>query len=106
MYLKNTSEDTNITRRRDSLEQNFPIKLYASSEEATLFDSPSLSEINVRHGITENCIDVVQNHFGSNEITKDDLFYYVYGILHSPEYKEIFRTNQMEYLVDESPSCI
>ena len=27
------------------------------------------------------------------DISKDDLFYYIYGVLHSPEYRERFRNN-------------
>ena len=30
---------------------------------------------------------------GGAEITKDDLFWYVYGVLHSPEYRERFAAN-------------
>lgn len=31
--------------------------------------------------------------YGGNEISKEDIFYYVYGILHSPEYRKRFETN-------------
>ncbi len=29
-------------------------------------------------------------HYGTRKITKDDIFYYVYGILHTPSYREQF----------------
>ena len=29
-------------------------------------------------------------HYGTRKITKDDIFYYVYGILHAPSYREQF----------------
>ena len=35
---------------------------------------------------------------GGIEITKEDIFYYIYGILHSPEYRERFDTNLQKEL--------
>ena len=35
---------------------------------------------------------------GGIEITKEDIFYYIYGILHSPEYRERFGTNLQKEL--------
>ena len=31
-----------------------------------------------------------QAHYGDAAITEDDLFYYTYGVLHSPQYRETF----------------
>ena len=31
-----------------------------------------------------------REHYGAADISEDDLFYYVYGILHSPQYRETF----------------
>ncbi|MBE5775673.1 MAG: hypothetical protein E7337_17420, partial [Clostridiales bacterium] len=35
---------------------------------------------------------------GGVELTKEDIFYYIYGILHSPEYRERFGTNLQKEL--------
>ncbi|MDK9347694.1 DEAD/DEAH box helicase [Propionibacterium freudenreichii] len=39
--------------------------------------------------ITDNILDVYQAKFGPS-VTKDDIFFYVYGVLHSPQYRETF----------------
>ena len=31
-----------------------------------------------------------REHYGAADISEDDLFYYVYGVLHSPQYRETF----------------
>ena len=42
----------------------------------------------------DNISDAAQyafwTHYGTRKITKDDIFYYVYGILHAPSYQEEF----------------
>ena len=42
----------------------------------------------------DNISDTAQHafcrHYGTTKITKDDIFYYVYGILHTPSYREQF----------------
>ena len=35
----------------------------------------------------------IQSHFSDDGITEDDLFYYVYGMLHHPEYRTKFAAN-------------
>lgn len=44
-----------------------------------------------RDGITDWILQEVRNRYGrSKEITKEHIFYYVYGLLHSPQYRERF----------------
>lgn len=38
--------------------------------------------------ITNNSLKQFQDHYGDSSISKDDIFYYVYGILHAPDYRE------------------
>ncbi|MBR3317982.1 MAG: DEAD/DEAH box helicase [Atopobiaceae bacterium] len=64
----------------------------------------------VRHdAITDNALAVFREAYptafmarklkdGPKELTKEDIFYYVYGILHSPEYRERFATNLQKEL--------
>ncbi len=42
-----------------------------------------------RHdAITQEFLDTVRKKYGQQDITREDVFYYVYGILHSPEYRQ------------------
>ncbi len=43
--------------------------------------------------ITDEGLKHFQNAYPGNVITKDDLFYYIYGILHSPEYRKKYANN-------------
>ncbi len=40
--------------------------------------------------ISDAALDAFQRHYNTTKITKDEIFYYVYGILHSPTYIEQF----------------
>ncbi|MHB1587422.1 MAG: DEAD/DEAH box helicase [Acidiferrobacteraceae bacterium] len=53
----------------------------------------------VRHeAITDTALAAFQGHYGDTTIGKEDLFWYVYGILHSPEYKERFASDLKKML--------
>ena len=45
-----------------------------------------------RETITDEILACFQNAYGPN-LTKEDVFYYVYGVLHSPEYSTRFAAN-------------
>lgn len=48
----------------------------------------------VRHdAITDESLAVFQETYGDTSITKEDIFFYVYGLLHSPEYRKRFANN-------------
>ncbi|MYB34248.1 MAG: DEAD/DEAH box helicase [Gammaproteobacteria bacterium] len=40
--------------------------------------------------ITDNALDKFQSHYQDRNITKDDIFDYVYGVLHAPDFREAF----------------
>ena len=44
-------------------------------------------------GITDSSIKYFQLAYKSSDISSEDLFYYVYGLLHHPEYKIRFKNN-------------
>ncbi len=46
-----------------------------------------------RDGITDAGLVHFQSAYPGENITKEDLFYYVYGVLHSPEYRERYADN-------------
>lgn len=71
--------------------------------QATLFGSeqPTLGEAAadepscwVRHdAVTDAALAVFQEAYPDEDVTKREIFFYVYGILHSPEYRERFANN-------------
>ena len=47
-----------------------------------------------RHNaITDTALRVFRKAYPHTRITKEDIFYYIYGILHSPEYRQRFENN-------------
>lgn len=46
-----------------------------------------------RDGITDNGLNHFRDFYVGETITKEDVFYYVYGILHSPDYRERYADN-------------
>lgn len=40
-----------------------------------------------RDGITDEALANFREHYGDRKITKEGIFHYVYGVLHSPEYR-------------------
>ena len=48
----------------------------------------------IRHdNILDEALDAYQTNYNDQSITKDDIFYYVYGLLHSPLYKARYQNN-------------
>ena len=75
--------------------QCFPLYWYEENkvQEQSLFDfgSESSDKYIRRDGITDWILKEVRTRFGNSKaITKEHIFYYVYGILHSPQYRERF----------------
>jgi predicted helicase len=46
-----------------------------------------------RDGITDAGLAHFQSAYPGEKLTKEDLFYYVYGLLHSPDYRERYADN-------------
>lgn len=75
--------------------QCFPLYWYEENkvQEQSLFDFgiESSDKYIRRDGITDWILKEVRKRFGNSKaITKEHIFYYVYGILHSPQYRERF----------------
>ena len=48
----------------------------------------------IRHdNILDEALKAYRSNYDDGSITKDDIFYYVYGLLHSPVYKERYQNN-------------
>ena len=48
---------------------------------------------NRRENVSDWALQHFRDHYGDKKITKWDIFYYVYGILHHPGYRERFSGN-------------
>lgn len=79
--------------------QCFPLYYYEEQKERTqtLFDSP-LGQEYIRHdGVSDFILKHARGAYG-HKVTKEDIFYYVYGLLHSPEYCEKFSSDLKKML--------
>jgi predicted helicase len=75
--------------------QCFPLYLYDEVTPANgdLFSAEVGSGLHRRNAITDVGLAHFQSAYTSEAISKEDLFYYVYGLLHSPDYCERYADN-------------
>jgi predicted helicase len=82
--------------------QCFPLKLYEKAPETDaddLFaDQTDKTGYTVRDGITGEGLKHFQAAYPAETITKEDIFYYVYGLLHSPDYRDRFADSLLKEL--------
>jgi len=60
------------------------------NKQRSLFDEESNDDYIRRDGITDWILKEVRTRYGTRNITKEMIFYYVYGLLHSKDYRERF----------------
>ena len=70
----------------------FPLYWYEENKnkQRSLFDEDSNDDYIRRDGITDWILKEVRTRYGAKNITKEMIFYYVYGLLHSKDYRERF----------------
>lgn len=89
-YISNSIVDLNCL---DAGTQCFPLYWYddSTADIADLFSAPQAEmDRYVRHdGVTDWILSTARKQYGS-KVGKEDIFYYVYGMLHSPEYRTTF----------------
>lgn len=86
--------------------QCFPLYLYVKKDLTTghddLFnqdnDTAQEDEYTRKDAITDEALMHFQDAYPDNPITKEDLFYYIYGLLHSEEYREKYADNLTKQL--------
>ena len=80
--------------------QFFPLYTYEKqSELGALFASDSTSNGYTRKdNIPDSILQKFRTHYQNPHITKEDIFYYVYGILHSPGYRKDFAADLKKML--------
>jgi hypothetical protein len=84
--------------------QCFPLYYYEENKEVQkgLFDTESNEEYIRRDGVSDYILDKAKQQYKATNITKEDIFYYVYGFLHSPEYRETF-ANDLKKMLPRLP---
>ena len=83
---------TDLTPDRNSFGMYFPLYWYEENKnkQRSLFDEESNDDYIRRDGITDWILKEVRTRYGTRNITKEMIFYYVYGLLHSKDYRERF----------------
>ncbi len=73
--------------------QCLPLYWYEQNlhKQLSLFDDPNSDEQYIRHdGISDWILKEARKRYHAHNITKEHIFYYVYGILHSEDYRTRF----------------
>lgn len=79
--------------------QCFPLYYYEenTSKQKGLFDEDNKSDYIRRDAISDFILERAKKIYGKN-VTKEDIFYYVYGFLHSKDYRETFANDLKKML--------
>ncbi|MBC2834062.1 DEAD/DEAH box helicase [Paragemmobacter straminiformis] len=96
-FLLDTIADLNLAPAMGGY-QCFPLTLYDRADTDAGDDLFSLIEddkpiYRIRHGITDAGLAHFKAAYPGEAITKDDIFYYTYGLLHSEDYRRRFADN-------------
>ena len=78
-FIANTTPDLSIV----SSGQCFPLYTYNQNEKKTV----------QKENVTKYALEEYRSHYHDGKITKTDIFYYVYGLLHHPGYRKKYANN-------------
>ena len=84
--------------------QCFPLYWYEEKEDDVMADIFAMADESkakqyIRHdGVTDYILHEAREKYRTNVITKEDIFYYVYGFLHSEEYRKQFAADLKKML--------
>lgn len=80
--------------------QCFPLYCYEkpNPNEVDLFSSVSENEVISQSGVSDYGFNLFRQAYPNEDISKEDVFYYVYGLLHSPDYRGQFADNLLKEL--------
>jgi predicted helicase len=74
--------------------QCFPLKVVEIASPGGLFDTEAKNgKYTVRDGISDAGLQHFKDAYQGEAISKEDLFYYIYGLLHSEDYKKRYADN-------------
>ncbi|MFZ4680516.1 MAG: type ISP restriction/modification enzyme, partial [Flavobacterium sp.] len=79
--------------------QSFPLYYYEenNAKQRGMFDEDNKNDFIRRDAISDFILERAKKIYGKN-VTKEDIFYYVYGFLHSNQYKEKFASDLKKML--------
>ena len=79
--------------------QSFPLYYYEERAKAapSLFDAAHENEHIRRDGVSDFILAQARSRYGER-VTKEEIFYYVYGFLHSPDYRTRFSSDLKKML--------
>lgn len=102
----NTALITNIIPDRNCLDAGgpcFPLYYYEENKASQkgLFDNDENGKFVRRDAISDFILERAKEQYGKT-VTKEDIFYYVYGFLHSNEYRESF-ANDLKKMLPRLP---
>lgn len=104
VIITNKVTDITVVKTGNGGTQCFPLYWYEEKKDEAnigLFDA--LNDNNgpeyIRHdGITDYILKAARDQYKTNAISKEDIFYYVYGILHSEDYRTQFAADLKKML--------
>ncbi|WP_309640999.1 type ISP restriction/modification enzyme [Flavobacterium sp.] len=101
--ITNKVSEFGLLNGRNGTTQCFPLYYYEENNSAQkgLFDVGSEGDYIRRDGVSDFILERAKKQYGKN-VTKEDVFYYVYGFLHSPEYRETF-ANDLKKMLPRLP---
>jgi predicted helicase len=68
----------------------FPLYYYTQQAQGSLLNLDGESEFERHDGVSDWILNQAHERYENKAITKEDIFYYVYGFLHCPNYRETF----------------
>jgi len=87
-------------------DQCFPLYYYEENKDVQkgLFDEDQgeSGQYIRRDGVSDYILDKAKQQYNATNINKEDIFFYVYGFLHSPEYRETF-ANDLKKMLPRLP---
>ncbi len=78
--------------------QCFPLYYYDEAPQDDLLGNGGVEPYIRRDAITDSALAIFRETYADDGISKEDLFYYTYGLLHSPEYKTRFEADLKKQL--------
>ncbi len=99
VLMTDTFADMGVNNFMNGGTQCFPLYWYEEikADQGSLFDSADGTKYIKHEAISDFILDRARTKYG-NKVSKEDIFYYVYGILHSKSYRETFSADLKKML--------
>lgn len=89
VFMADTTPDLQLIQNG----QFFPLHLYEPASADDGLFATGETGYTKRDGISDAGLKHFQDAYAGEQISKEDLFYYIYGLLHSLDYRERFKNN-------------